>query len=138
VTLFNLNSYRFETIKEGMRMRILKFSFAAAALAISLVALLTGSTSASSRVVSSAADGAALFSSKCALCHDKTGAGKANWKAKGQPDLRDANWQRDHSDGQIADVIRNGKAKFMPSFKGKLSDEDINAVVAHIRTLKKK
>jgi len=119
-------------------MKILKFSMSAAALAISLVALLNHTTSASSRVVAPGADGASLFGSKCALCHEKDGSGKANWKAKGQPDLRDANWQKDHSDGQIADVIRNGKEKFMPAFKSKLSDEDINAIVAHIRTLKKK
>ena len=28
--------------------------------------------------------------------------------------------------------------KLMPAFKGKLSDEEIAAVVAHVRTLKKK
>lgn len=119
-------------------MRILKLSMSAAALAIFLVALLNHSTSASSRVVFAAADGAAVFAGKCALCHEKDGSGKANWKAKGQPDLRDANWQKQHSDAQIADVIRNGKEKFMPAFKGKLSDEDVAAVVAYIRTLKKK
>ena len=119
-------------------MRILKFSMSAAALAISLVAPLNHTTSASSRVVASAADGAAVFGSKCALCHEKDGSGKANWKAKGQPDLRDPNWQKEHSDGQIADVIKNGKEKYMPAFKSKLSDEDITALVAYIRTLKKK
>lgn len=119
-------------------MRIMKFSIASAGLAISLAALLVGSTSASSLVVSSAVDGASLFNNKCALCHEKTGAGKATWKAKGQQDLRDPNWQKGNSDAKIADSIRNGKEKFMPPFKGKLSDEEINAIVAHIRTLKKK
>jgi cbb3-type cytochrome c oxidase subunit III len=121
-----------------MRMRILKGSMMSAALAISLVGLLHLSTSASTRVDVSAADGTALFTNKCALCHEKNGAGKANWRAKGQPDLRDPNWQKGHTDAQIADSIRNGKEKFMPAFKGKLSDQEITAVVAYIRTLKKK
>lgn len=119
-------------------MRILKFSISAAALAIALVALLNHSTSASSRVFVAAPDGATLFGGKCALCHERDGSGKANWKAKGQPDLRDPNWQKERSDAQIAEVIRNGKEKNMPSFKGKLSDEDIASVVAYIRSLKKK
>lgn len=119
-------------------MRILKFSISAAALAIFLVALLNNSTPASSRVFVSPADGASLFGGKCALCHERDGSGKANWKAKGQPDLRDPNWQKEHSDAQIAEVIRNGKEKYMPAFKGKLSDEDISALVAYVRSLKKK
>ena len=119
-------------------MRTLKFAVVTTALAVFLVAPLKGSTSTSRGVAFSAADGAAVFTAKCALCHDKSGAGKANWKAKGQPDLRDPGWHRERSDAQIADAIRNGKEKFMPPFKGKLSEEEINAVVMHIRALKKK
>ena len=119
-------------------MRILKFTTLAAAFAFSITGLLSYSTTASTVVVSSAPDGAALFNNKCALCHEKNGAGKANWRAKGQPDLRDPGWQKGHTDAQIADSVRNGKEKLMPAFKGKLSDEEIAAVVAHIRTLKKK
>ena len=119
-------------------MRILKFSMASAALGLFLFALLGISTSASGRPTPLAADGAALFNNKCALCHERDGSGKANWKAKGQPDLRDPNWQRAHTDAQIADSIRNGKDKFMPAFRGKLTDDEINAVVGHIRTLRKK
>jgi cbb3-type cytochrome c oxidase subunit III len=119
-------------------MRILKFSVAVTIAAICLFVLLGKPTAASSRITSSAADGAAVFGSKCVLCHGKDGAGLPNWKSKGQPDLTSAEWQRSHTDAQIAEVIKNGKGKFMPPFKAKLSDDEVNAVVAHVRSLKKK
>ena len=119
-------------------MRMLKFSIAAATGAMCLFVLLGRPTAASSRLSPSAADGAALFGSKCVLCHGKNGAGLPNWKSKGQPDLTTAEWQGSHTDAQISEVIKNGKGKSMPSFKAKLSDDDVNAVVAHIRSLAKK
>ena len=119
-------------------MRMLKFSIAAATGAMCLFVLLGRPTAASSRLSPSAADGAALFGSKCVLCHGKDGAGLPNWKSKGQPDLTSAEWQRSHTDAQIAETIKNGKGKSMPSFKAKLSDDDVNAVVAHIRALARK
>ena len=42
------------------------------------------------------------------------------------------------TDEQIADSIKNGKGKFMPAFKGKLSDEETGAVVQRIRAFGKK
>jgi len=83
------------------------------------------------------ASGTSLFGSKCAACHGKDGAGLSNWKSKGQPDLTKSEWQDSHTDAEIADTIKNGKGKFMPSFKDKLSDEEINAVVSRVRMLVK-
>lgn len=85
-----------------------------------------------------AADGAALYSAKCAICHGKDGRGLPNWRSKGQPDFSDAKWQKGRTDVQIADVTKNGKGKFMPAFKAKMSDEEITAVVARIRSFGKK
>lgn len=40
------------------------------------------------------------------------------------------------SDPQIAEQIRNGsKNKMMPAFQGALSDTQIDALTAHVRTL---
>ena len=89
-----------------------------------------------SMTLTKSADGSALYASKCVICHGKNGAGTAALRSKGQPDLSTAEWQKTHSDEQIAARIRDGKGK-MPGFKNKLSDEDINALVRQVRTLRK-
>jgi len=115
-----------------------------AAVAISMFAPLKEIVSArghetpSSVSRSSAADGAALYDGKCALCHGKDGVGLPNWRSLGQPDFTKPEWQNAHTDEQIADSIKNGKGKFMPAFKGKLSDEETGAVVQRIRAFGKK
>jgi mono/diheme cytochrome c family protein len=72
------------------------------------------------------------------MCHGKNGTGLPNWRAKGQPDFTDAVWQKSHTDAQIADAIANGKGKNMPSFKTKLSEGDINALVGQVRLFGRK
>src|SRR5215813_2286439 len=83
------------------------------------------------------ADGNALYAAKCATCHGKDGRGTPNWRSKGQPDFTDKNWQKAHTDAQITDATKNGKGKFMPAFKSKMSDEEIAAVTARIRAFGK-
>ncbi len=76
-------------------------------------------------------NGADLFKTKCAVCHAPDGAGKAAMKT---PDLRSADVQN-KSDKELADFIAtNPKHNFAK--KGMTPDE-INALVAFIRTLKK-
>lgn len=84
------------------------------------------------------ADGNAVFAAKCALCHGKDGRGLPNWRTKGQPDFTDAKWQKSRTDAQLFASTKEGKGKFMPAFKAKLSDEEITAVVARIRGFAKK
>jgi cytochrome c6 len=83
-------------------------------------------------------DAVALFGEKCAMCHGKNGAGQANWKAKGQPDFTNAEWQKSHTDAQITEAIANGKGKYMKAYKDLLSAEEIGALVARIRAFSKK
>jgi len=80
-----------------------------------------------------AADGAATYKAKCAMCHGPDGS-KENpamgIKALSGPDVQK------QTDAQLIEVTSKGKGK-MPGYAGKLSDDEIKAVVAFIRTLKK-
>jgi mono/diheme cytochrome c family protein len=103
------------------------------------VTLITGTnalTSTNTRGPNPPSDGAALYASKCAICHGRNGGGTPAWKSKGQPDLSTAEWQKSHSDAQIAERIKQGKGK-MPPFGNKLSDEDVAALVKQVRNFRK-
>ena len=122
----------------------LAFAALSAAVAISMFAPLKeivrarGHKTPSIATARSTADGAALYDGKCALCHGKDGVGLPNWRSLGQPDFTKPEWQNAHTDAQIAESIKNGKGKFMPAFKGKLSDEETGTVVQRIRAFGKK
>ena len=80
--------------------------------------------------------GASLFDGKCAMCHGKDGSGDSPMgKSMKVPDLRSKVVQK-QTDTQIYDVIAKGK-KMMPQYGSQLSKEQINNLVAYIRTLKK-
>ena len=83
-----------------------------------------------------AADGAAVYKAKCAMCHGPDGAGQTtmgkNLKLR---DLRSADVQK-QTDAQLNKWIADGKGK-MPAYKGKLTPADIDALVAFIRSIKK-
>ena len=78
-----------------------------------------------------AADAAADYKAKCAMCHGADGSGKASMGTK---DLGSADIQK-MSDADLTGAITNGKGK-MPAYKGKLTDADISDVVKYVRTLK--
>ena len=52
--------------------------------------------------------------------------------------LMNQSTRKSRTDAQISEIVKNGKGRYMPSFKAKLSDDEINAVVAHVRSLAKK
>jgi cytochrome c6 len=75
----------------------------------------------------------ATFRTKCAMCHGEDGAGSDVGKSMNVPDLRSETVQK-LPDTELAQAISNGKGG-MPSFKGSLSADQIQALVKHIRTL---
>jgi cytochrome c6 len=84
-------------------------------------------------------DGAAssaTFRTKCAMCHGADGSGSAVGKSMNVPDLRSPVVQK-LPDAELAQVIADGKGG-MPSFKSSLSEEQIHALVAQIRSLRPK
>jgi cytochrome c oxidase cbb3-type subunit 3 len=81
-------------------------------------------------------DGAAIFKTKCSMCHGADGKGFAALKT---PDFTDPKWQASKSDKEIASTIKNGKqGTMMQAFGSQLKDDEIDALVKEIRSLKKK
>ena len=82
------------------------------------------------------ADGAAIFKKNCTMCHGTDGKG---FPALKTPNFTDPKWQSSTKDKEMREVIKNGKkGTTMPAFGTQLKDEEISAVVAYIRSLKKK
>ena len=85
-----------------------------------------------------AIDAASIYTAKCAACHGVDGKGNPGL---GSRDFTDAALMDSRTDEQLFNVIRDGglahglKA-LMPAFKGQISDEEIKALVAHIRAMK--
>jgi mono/diheme cytochrome c family protein len=97
---------------------------AALALILALPAMAAGS------------DGAALYKTKCTSCHGADGSGQTPaGKSMKVRDLRSPEVQK-QTDIQLTDVIAGGKGK-MQGYGKTLSTADIQALIAHIRTLKK-
>jgi cytochrome c6 len=81
-----------------------------------------------------AADPAALWSQHCAACHGKDGSGNTMMGKKLA--VKDYTKGQSFSDAEATNVVKNGKGK-MKGFKDKLSEADIKALVAYVRSLKK-
>ena len=88
-----------------------------------------------------AADAKELWEKNCTKCHGEDGKGKTKMGEKlGMKDYTDAKVQADLKDDQMAKAIKEGvkdgdKTK-MKAF-GDLSDDEVKALVAHIRSFKK-
>ena len=80
------------------------------------------------------ADAGTLWAQHCASCHGKDGSGNtAMGKKLG---VKDYTKEQSFSDTEAANVIKSGKGK-MKAYKDKLSDADVKALVAYVRSLKK-
>jgi cytochrome c6 len=82
-------------------------------------------------------DGAAQFKAKCAACHGADGSGNTavgksmKLRDMGSPDVQKK------TDEELTAIITSGKAA-MPSYKDKLTADQIKQLVAFIRQLAKK
>jgi len=72
----------------------------------------------------------AVYKSKCAMCHGADGKKAAGHDLSG-PDVQK------ESDADLNAVITNGKPPKMPKYGDKLKPEEIQGLVAYVRTLKK-
>lgn len=97
---------------------------------------------ATSAVSAHAADAKEAWDKNCAACHGKDGKSDTKMGMKlNAKDLTDPKVQASFTDAKAAQSIKegikeNGKT-VMKAFGDKLSDDEIKALVAHVRTLKK-
>jgi cytochrome c oxidase cbb3-type subunit 3 len=86
---------------------------------------------------SAAERGRTVYANNCARCHGGDGTSQTTMgRMTEAPNLTDAAWQRGKSTSRMVAAVANGGGQ-MPSFKKKLSRQDIAAAVAYIRTLKR-
>jgi mono/diheme cytochrome c family protein len=122
---------------------------------VGLLASLLGGREASAAEASAATNsgvitaGRAIYRRSCASCHGAKGEGAPDWR---QPDRRGElpapphdrtghTWK--HSDAMLYRLVQDGwRDPFnktgrltMPAFKGQLSRDDTNAVIAYLKTL---
>jgi len=93
--------------------------------------------------------GRQVYLQNCASCHGARAQGAPNWQ---RPDIRsdlpppphdDTGHTWRHGDAELASIIRNGLRDVfnktpeltMPPFKDRLSDEEITAVIAYVKSL---
>jgi mono/diheme cytochrome c family protein len=89
-----------------------------------------------------AADPKTAWDMNCAQCHGKDGRADTKMgKQVGAKDLTDPKVQASFTNAQATAAIKDGVKTegrtTMKAFGGKLSDDDIKALVAYTRTLKK-
>lgn len=75
-------------------------------------------------------DGAALYAENCAVCHGKNGD-----NGTVDANLRDAERMQRFPDEMLFALISAGNEVGMPSFSDKLTEAEIDALVAHLREM---
>lgn len=109
---------------------------------LTAVLISTGALLAQPSLAADAAAGEAKFKQMCATCHGPSGHGDGPASASLNPqprNLSDSEWQASVDDEHIRTVITKGGpavglSPMMTAF-GHLSDEDVDNLVAYIRSL---
>jgi len=77
-----------------------------------------------------------VYKAKCAMCHGADGAGATPaGKSLKAPSFKDSSIVN-KSDADLITAVTKGKGK-MPANQGKMTDAQIKAVIAYVRTLQK-
>jgi mono/diheme cytochrome c family protein len=102
-----------------------------------LAAALLFTAGCSTEVAGGKPDGAAIFSEVCARCHGPTGIpDPGNVARLGVKPLNSPHVQQQLSNAEIRrQILQGSRNKQMPAFAGALSEQQVDAIVAHVRTL---
>lgn len=79
-----------------------------------------------------AAAGATVFADNCAACHTEAGTGD---RAQGAPNLTDAIWLYGGDRATITHTVTYARFGVMPSWTGRLSEDEIRAVATYVHGL---
>jgi mono/diheme cytochrome c family protein len=74
-----------------------------------------------------------LYRKFCVRCHGADGKGSDN-AGKQTPDFTSRAWQERTTDAHITATVREGKGMRMPSFHGRISNDQIPDLVNYLRT----
>ncbi len=85
-------------------------------------------------IPAAADDAAALYKSKCQVCHGADGKGTGAGQKMGARDFHSPEVAK-QSDAEMVKITKEGKGK-MPKFEGKLTDDQIKGLITYIRGLK--
>lgn len=84
------------------------------------------------------ADGASTYAKNCASCHGARGTpNPATARALGIPNLAAAG-VAETPDSVLHGVIENGKGRTMPAYKARLTAAQVAALVAYVRTFRRR
>ena len=84
-----------------------------------------------------AADAGTIYTRQCVSCHGRDGRGRTRKGRRTHArDMTNASWQDDVSDERLFNSINNGRGK-MPAFRKKISENDIDALVAYVRRMRR-
>ena len=108
--------------EKDMRSTLMKLAMIAALLALGTAGALAQD------------DTASLYKSKCGVCHGPDGKGSPAGQKMGVRDFHSPEVAKE-SDDELFKITKEGKGK-MPKFDGKLTDDQIKALVKYIRALK--
>ena len=106
------------------------------------IAIIAFSVFAGLAISARAADTKTNWANNCAQCHGPDGKADTKMgKILNAKDLTDPKVQASFTDAKATEVIKNGVKQngktTMKAFGGKLTDDEIKALVAYVRTLKK-
>lgn len=84
-------------------------------------------------------DGKAIYEKSCKMCHGIDGKGNPKVAKAIKVDLAKLNLTgketSDKKDAELVKTVSDGSGKIMKGFKDKLKQEEIAAVIGHIRSL---